>query len=164
MAIGISAAVLLVFLHRGDAEGAARLANREIDFALQAGESVEHRLPVQQRHWWTWFRLSHGVLAATDRRILYIGVLPEGILPREAEPRELEEASWRYDQPLSVRREPVSGRTRVGLVLSLAGEEQPFRVGSRSSASRFATVRAWIRFAPGTASAATGFIRVSACS
>lgn len=98
---------------------------------LQSGESVEHRVPVQQRHWWTWFRVSHGILAATDRRIIYVGVPPTGILPREEEPAELEEDSWRYDQPLAARRERTRFGNRVGLVLSLDGTEQPFAIAAR---------------------------------
>lgn len=134
MAIAISAAALLLFLHRGDAEGAARLANRAVDDLLQSGEAVEHRVPVQQRHWWTWFRVSHGVLAATDRRILYIGVPPAGILPREEEPVELEEGSWRYDQPVAARREPTRLGNRVGLVLRLEGVDETFAVAGQDVA------------------------------
>ena len=101
---------------------------------LQSGESVEHRVPVQQRHWWTWFRVSHGVLAATDRRIIYIGVPPAGILPQEPEPLELEEGSWRYDQPVAARRERQRLGSRIGLVLSLEGDERPFAVAGRDAA------------------------------
>ena len=107
--------------------------NRELDFTLQSGESVEHRVPVQQRHWWTWFRVSHGVLAATDRRIIYIGVPPTGIVPREEEPTELEESSWRYDQPLAARRERTRLGNRVALVLSLDGVEQLFAIAARDA-------------------------------
>lgn len=115
----IGAFVVLLVLHRGDAEGSVRLANRELGYVLQPGETILERVAVRQRHWYHYFRVEHGVLASTDRRMLYVGVPPEPLLPREPEPPELDEAVFRYEQPLDVdwrERGRFPGGSQVRLV------------------------------------------------
>src|SRR4029079_13839850 len=89
------------------ADGSARIANRELELMLERGETIDWRAPVMSRHWWHYFRVTHGVLPATNRRLLYVGVPPEEILPREAEPQLLEESSFPYDRPIEICRGPV---------------------------------------------------------
>lgn len=108
----------LLFFHRGDAEGSARQANNEIEALLERGERVEWRVPVMQRHWWDWFRVTHGVLAATDRRLLYVGVPPEGLLPRGFEPTEYLERSFPYERSVAVRFGRLFLGTRPGVRLT----------------------------------------------
>ncbi len=94
----------LLYLNRGDAEGSARIANRELDLLLSRGETVEQRVLVQRRRWYDYFRVTHGVLAATDRRLLYVGIPPEDLLPREHEPLELDQFFLPYDRAMDVAR------------------------------------------------------------
>jgi LysM domain len=106
-ALGTAAFLLL---HRGDPEGSARLANRELEWLLAGGERVEQRVPVMQRHWWDWYRVTHGVLAATNRRLLYVGIPPEPVLPLGQEPLALQLVLHPYERPAQV----AYGRTFLG--------------------------------------------------
>jgi len=119
---------VLLFIHRGDAEGSARIANREVELMLERGESIDWRAPVMARHWWDYFRVTHGVLAATNRRLLYVGVPPEELLPREPEPQLLEESSFPYDRPIDVWRGAVFLGTVRGVVIRAPAQMRTFGV------------------------------------
>jgi hypothetical protein len=97
-----------------------------------------------QRFWWDYFRITHGVLAATDRRLLYVGVPPDELLRREEEPRELRILSFPYDRLPAIERTRVFLETRPGFRLRIgrSGNEL-FGVTSRELPrldSAFATV------------------------
>lgn len=128
LVLGIVGALL--FIHRGDAEGSARIANREVELMLQRGEAIDWRAPVMARHWWHYFRVTHGVLAATNRRLLYVGVPPEEILPREPEPQLLEESSFPYDRPLDIWRGSVFLGTLRGIIIRAPGQMRTFGVAT----------------------------------
>jgi hypothetical protein len=121
---------MLLFIHRGDAEGSARVANREVELMLERGETIDWRAPVMARHWWHYFRVTHGVLAATNRRLLYVGVPPEEILPREPEPQLLEESSFLYDRPIDIWRGRVFLGTLTGIIIRAPGELRTFGVAA----------------------------------
>ena len=118
----------LLFIHRGDAEGSARVANAEVELMLARGENIDWRAPVMARHWWDYFRVTHGVLAATNRRLLYVGVPPEQILPREPEPQLLEESTFPYDRPIDVWRGRVFLGSLNGIIVRAPGEMRTFGV------------------------------------
>lgn len=122
----LAAVGALLFVHRGDAEGSARVANRELELMLERGETIDWRSPVMARHWWDYFRVTHGVLAATTRRLLYVGVPPEQILPREPEPQLLEEASFPYNRPIDVWRGRVFVGSLSGIVIRAPGDMRTF--------------------------------------
>jgi LysM domain len=124
--LGTTAAMLV--LHRGDADGSARLANREIDELLERGEVVEARAGVLQRRWWDYFRVTHGVLAATDHRLIYVGVPPEELFAREPEPRELVELSLPYERPVTLTRHRVFLGSRAGVTVRATGVAETFGV------------------------------------
>lgn len=116
--IGSLVAAFAFLLHRGDPEGAARIANAEIEAALDPGEEVLERVAVRQRSWWDYYRQTHGVLAATNRRLLYVGVPPEPLLRGVDGPPELTQASFPYNRPLEVDRGRVFLGTSRGVTLT----------------------------------------------
>lgn len=101
---------------------------------LERGETIDWRAPVMARHWWHYFRVTHGLLAATNRRLLYVGVPPEEILPREPEPQLLEQSSFPYDRPIDIWRGRVFLGTLTGVVIRAPGEMRTFGVASSERA------------------------------
>lgn len=81
------------------ARRAARLsAEREVQTQLGPGEKVVASVFASQRRWTDMWRESHGIVVATDRRLLYVGAPPTPLLrPREDGPEELLVESYRYD-------------------------------------------------------------------
>jgi hypothetical protein len=128
LAGGLITVVALLYMHRGDAEGSARTANQEIEFLLRTGETVAIRVPVMQRRWWNYFRVTHGVLAATSQRLMYVGVPPEELLPREPEPRDLEEYSWWLDRQLELRAGSMFLGRRYGVTVAGRTRQDDFVV------------------------------------
>ena len=116
---GVAAAATLGFgLHRGDPDGAARTANSELEAILEPGERIQHRVPVFERLWWDYYRHTYGILAATDRRLAYVGVPPEPLLHRDDGPPELVTASFPYVRGVRVTQGDAKGprQTRIRVV------------------------------------------------
>ncbi len=130
LVVSVATIGTLLILHRGDAEGSARLANAEIAQLMGRGERVEHRVAVMQRNWWDYFRVTHGILAATDRRLLFVGVPPAPLLASEYEPPEYLEVSIPYDQPVTVRFGREFLGTAPGVQLTTDADREGFAFSS----------------------------------
>ncbi|MCC6773570.1 MAG: LysM peptidoglycan-binding domain-containing protein [Gemmatimonadaceae bacterium] len=120
----------LLILHRGDAEGSARLANAEIAALLERDEVVEHRVAVMQRNWWDYFRVTHGVLAATDRRLLYVGIPPEPLVRHGFEPLAYAVESFRYERGASYELSRQFLGTMPGVRLAATQKREDFAFSS----------------------------------
>ncbi len=138
--IGLSGGTLLVILGTllalgtilspiGARRAARTLAEQQIRSELDPGERVVGRAYVSQRNWWDNFRESYGMLVATDRRLLFVGVPPAPWLGRALDgPPELRVQSFPYDVPfVATSRRLLLGLTR-GVVIETPGGEVPFLV------------------------------------
>lgn len=84
----------------GARRAAREAADRQLSAELDLGERIVNRAYVSQRRWEDNFRESFGVLAATDRRLLYVGLPPAPWVRREVlGPPELRVQSVPYDVP-----------------------------------------------------------------
>jgi hypothetical protein len=131
MLVAVIALAGLLWMRRGDVRAARRTAAAEARLALEPGERVEGEVNVSQRHWYHYFREMHGVLLATDRRMLYVGVEPAPLVPpREYEPQAFEERAYAWDTSTTLRRERVFFNTSRGAVLRAREGRQEFAVSA----------------------------------
>jgi hypothetical protein len=100
--------------------------------ALDSGERVEHRAYVYQRHWWDYFRETHGVLALTDRRLLFVGVPPANYLVPDDGPPVSERREFALDTLTLIGRGRVFAGTAPGMVFATRGASEPFAVARES--------------------------------
>ena len=116
--VGAALVALGFWLHRGDERIGRREAALELERVLESGERALVTVEVTERHWWDHFRTTPGVLAATDRRLLWVGTAPPPLFrPRGDDPPAFLERSMPYDTGLVVRAARVQGGTQRGIVV-----------------------------------------------
>jgi LysM repeat protein len=87
---------------------AREAARRELALQLAGDERVVASVFASQRRWTDMFRESFGVLAATDRRLVYVVAPPSPLLrPREDGPGELLVESYPYDAAFTLEPRPL---------------------------------------------------------
>lgn len=117
--------------------GARRTARdaalREIGAQVLPGEHIVAQAFASQRRWTDMWRESFGVVAATNRRLLYVGAPPTPLLrPRDDGPLELLVESYPYDAAFTLAPRTIwRGRGR-GLVLRTPAAQVDFIVDDRS--------------------------------
>ena len=126
--VGIAGmAVLLLaagaWLHRDDARVGAREARLQLARVLQRDERLIAQTAVTQRHWWDHFRTTPGVLAATDRRLVYVGAVPPALFRPGDDPPSFEEWSFPYDTALTARMGAGVAGAVLGLVVRTPADE-----------------------------------------
>ena len=135
---------VLLWVRRGDVRTARRAAAQEARVLLEPGERIEREVNVSQRHWYHYFREMHGVLVATDRRLLYVGVEPEALLPsREFVPQAFEEHAYAWDTLTTLQRERVFFNTARGAALRGREGRQVFAVSSAEQ-DRLADIASYV--------------------
>ena len=121
----LAAAIAVLFiLRRGDETVARRIATRELAMSLDRGEVVHGQAAVEQRQWWDYYRPTHGVIAVTDRRVVFVGVAPPDLLPHEPEPPALVTISIPYaaDHHIDVQLDRVFFGSARGFMMRAPSE------------------------------------------
>jgi hypothetical protein len=115
-----------------DTRTARRIVDRELrETALEPGETVERTAYVFQRNWWDYFQLTPGVLIATDRRLIFLGVPPRDVLGADDEPLGTERKVFPNDTTAIVRLQHVFPRGARGLVVITPRGRETFSAASR---------------------------------
>ena len=133
--LAIEVAGWMLYAPRLGAAAAEGMARRELALVLDAGETVEQSARVSRRLWWNYYHPIRGVLAATDRRLIWVGVVPKGVLERDPdEPTAFDVKTWAYDHDAdSVSARPVRvfpGATR-GIAIAAPANRAAFAVAGR---------------------------------
>jgi hypothetical protein len=144
-------AALVVVSPVGTRRIARETAEREMSGLLTDGERVVARAYAAQRRPSDLWRLSHGLLVATDARVLYVGAAPLPLLrPFDPGPRDLYLESWAYDTPFTVRIEGDDAAPRLRLrttarevayVLPSAAEARALERAATEARARLRTAR-----------------------
>ena len=139
---GIAAGFLfLLATHTPNAGAARRVSENELQGnVLDSGEVVQGQTVAFQRHWWDFWRPTWGVLVATDRRLIFLGVPPAPLIAAPAGPREFEEDDFPLDTSVAVRGARVFDGTTSGIVVHAPSGRYVFGVPSWDQ-TRLAVVR-----------------------
>ena len=114
--VGLLAAGYLLLMRHVDPATARQVILRELDAQrMDAGERVQLTAFIFQRSPWDYFRSSHGVLAATDRRLIALTIAPTDRFAREVERPVVQRREFPKDTSLHVEQ----GRTLFGLARGL---------------------------------------------
>ena len=102
----------LLLMRHVDPQSARREILGELgSLPLEAGERVQGTAFVYARSPWDYFRSSHGVVAATDRRLIVLTMAPTDRFAREIERPVIERREFPKDTTLHVS----TGRAMLGL-------------------------------------------------
>ena len=111
----------------------AALAQLAIE--LDQGETVEATANVSRRHWWDYYHATSGVIAATERRLIWVGITPRGLIERDAsQPTAFDVEYYPYDSVTAAPARVFFG-TRRGVVITRGGERDAFIVQSDEMAN-----------------------------
>lgn len=100
---------------RPDVPKARRLARSELQVLLEPLERVQSAAWARRREWWDGFRETYGILALTDRRVLFVGVPPRELVSPERGPQQFVILQLPRDASLRARRTRVDFGTAAGV-------------------------------------------------
>jgi hypothetical protein len=122
-----------VHMARTDPRDARAIAERELEVnTLQPGEHVYRMVSVFKRPAINYFRATRGLLALTNKRLIYLGLEPRDLLAAPDLPPTFEERDFPLDTTVHVS----SGRTFFGIAKAVVIEtpNESLRLGVPSGA------------------------------
>ncbi|MCU0618357.1 MAG: LysM peptidoglycan-binding domain-containing protein [Gemmatimonadaceae bacterium] len=102
---------------RPDVPAARRLAAGQLPLVLEPREQVLATTWAARREWWDGFRQTYGVLALTDRRVVFVGIPPRELVSPERGPQEFVILQLPVEGGLTGTRRRVDAGTAAGLEL-----------------------------------------------
>src|SRR5687768_4282059 len=140
--IGVILIGVLIDLPFRDPDNAARIASQHLRLMLDPGEVVQSEVTAIQRHWWDRFAETRGVFAATDRRLVFIGVAPRDFLDHEPGPPVLDVHAFSADTVVTIRQGRVHFGLSSGFTLSTLRDSESFALPSGEESRMQAVMRA----------------------
>ena len=80
----------------------------------------------RRREWWDGFRETYGILALTDRRVLFVGIPPRELITPERGPQQFVILQTPRDATLRARRTRVDLGTAAGVSIENDRDELTF--------------------------------------
>ncbi|MCC7055022.1 MAG: LysM peptidoglycan-binding domain-containing protein [Gemmatimonadaceae bacterium] len=134
--LGLLVVVLAVLAYlvtlRPDVPAARRLARTELQVMLEPTERVHAAAWARRREWWDGFRETYGILALTDRRMLFVGIPPRELVTPERGPQQFVVLQVGRDASLRAVRERVDFGTATGV--RILNDRRAYRFASTDAA------------------------------
>ena len=122
----VAAVVAYLITLRPDVTGARKLARSELLVMMEPTERVQAAAWTRRREWWDGFRETYGILALTDRRVLFVGIPPRELISPERGPQQFVIMQLARDATLRVRRSRVDLGTVAGVTIENDRERLAF--------------------------------------
>lgn len=127
----LAAGYLLLMRHVDPAAARAQVASELAALPLEPGEGVERTAPVYLRSAWDYFRSSHGVIAATDRRLIVLTIAPSDRFAGETERAVMDRREFPKDTTLRTERVRANYGLAKGVRLEANGRRATYAVFGR---------------------------------
>ena len=133
----VALAVVAGHAYGGSANAHSARANaaRELRWTLQPGEILLAELPAVQRYWWNYFSETHGVLALTDQRVLFVGTEPPSLTAPNDGPPTFEMREFPHDRPVTLAAGRIYLGTASGLVIGTPEGRETIALDARGNQS-----------------------------
>jgi LysM domain len=111
----VMAVVAYLVTLRPDVPAARTLARSQLLVMLEPAETVNAAAWARRREWWDGFRETYGILALTDRRLLFVGIPPRELITPERGPQQFVVLQLARDATLRAARDRVDFGTASGV-------------------------------------------------